>query len=1021
MKYSTVVEIGKYISKGSDIIQTNSGIRARYNKLVANGYTAENAANRVYFELGLSTIASLIVMGQIGDEAFLLGALVATGIVPEGAPIVAPVGGVVSLVSTGIVVNGVTGKLAEIMAEPFFDADGLPITDEVDLNKIPSQISMPEPKIKFYFKAPEQAELQASDPLLIDIDGDGIKTTSLLNGHFIDHQSDGFSELSAWVSDEDGILFIDKNNNGVIDNGSELFGENYVKLDGANATTGFDALADLDSNNDGIIDSSDTQFSNLKIQKGDGTILSLGAAGISSINLNASVVNQEDENGNIKIESGTFIKLDGTTGEIGSYSLLIDYTYSKPNQDIEISDVVIELPNFVGTGKTYNLHEAIMLDISGILKTKVESFISLTTEEKDRIELLEQILIRWTGSENIDINSRGNNINAQHLAVLESFIGREFYSIYDAEHSDENTNPSNPNKQAGDLLETAYQKLKAYIYAELIGQSIVSDLIDLIDFNEKGFDLTDVVSLLQEEMQENYEAGRQRVLQFAKVIKGLTLEENTNFFDPKDDSCFYTTFTKDDRELKWLIDTIGKVPYTDEIGDGEGSAADDSYRLEEQGHFHALSGDDVAYGSDEEDSFSMCSGDDLVDAGDGNDIIDTHGGNDIVYAGAGNDIIHASDGNDIIYGGDGDDTIYPDHGDDFSWSEFGNDTIIGGKGNDTIISMTGDDTFIFNIGDGQDTIIEHQGVDTLYFGPNITWEDLTFTQSENDMVISINDTTDSITVKDWFAADDDGVYRYENHKIEIFEFADGSKHYKDEITVGNNTESITYNMSEMPDRIGVSGNYKSIVNLREGRNEIFTEENSDDTYVLSQEFSDVLIEDYSGNNKIVFDNENITLANTFFAYNEEGLEVWFDYFESHLQINGNNFSFEFSDGTTVTDLFNILTRDVSYTDYVMGNNLQELTLLGYDSVTVTGNDNNNLIRGNYGYTTFIGGLGDDRFESLYNTNDTYVFNINDGNDYIIDLGGNDTIQFGEGITTENINFLKDFENSSYERNLKKVA
>ena len=92
--------------------------------------------------------------------------------------------------------------------------------------------------------------------------------------------------------------------------------------------------------------------------------------------------------------------------------------------------------------------------------------------------------------------------------------------------------------------------------------------------------------------------------------------------------------------------------------------------------------------------------------------------------------------------------------------------------------MTGDDTFVFNLGDGQDTIIEHQGVDTLYFGPNITWEDLTFTQSENDMVISINDTTDSITVKDWFAADEDGVYRYENHKIEIFEFADGSKHTK---------------------------------------------------------------------------------------------------------------------------------------------------------------------------------------------------------------------------------------------------
>ena len=496
-----------------------------------------------------------------------------------------------------------------------------------------------------------------NDPLLIDLDSNGIKTTTVNKGKFFDHQSDGFKELSAWVSDEDGILFIDKNNNGVIDNGSELFGENYVKSDGTNATTGFDALADLDSNNDGVIDSSDTQFSNLKVQKGDGTILSLGEAGISSINLDFQNVNQTDENGNIKIESGTFVKTDGTVGELGSYALQMDYTNSIAGEYIEVSSAVEILPDIVGYGKVYDLHQAIMRDTTGELKTLVETFISSNTSESNRDSLLDQILFKWTNCETVIENSRGENINAKELAVVEAFMGKEFYSTYDAEHGDENTNPSNPNLQAGNLLETIYQKLKAYIYAELVGQSIVSDLIALIDFNEKGFDLTDVVSLLQQEMQENYEAGRQRVLQFAKVIKGLALEENTNFFDPKDDSCFYTTFTKDDRELKWLIDTIGKVPFEDEIGDGEGSAADDSYRLEEQGHFHSLSGDDVAYGSDGDDSFAMCSGDDLVDAGNGNDIIDTHGGNDIVYAGAGNDIIHASDGDDIIYGGDGDDTI----------------------------------------------------------------------------------------------------------------------------------------------------------------------------------------------------------------------------------------------------------------------------------------------------------------------------------------------------------------------------
>ena len=37
------------------------------------------------------------------------------------------------------------------------------------------------------------------DPLLIDLDGDGIETTTVENGVYFDHESDGFAELSAWV------------------------------------------------------------------------------------------------------------------------------------------------------------------------------------------------------------------------------------------------------------------------------------------------------------------------------------------------------------------------------------------------------------------------------------------------------------------------------------------------------------------------------------------------------------------------------------------------------------------------------------------------------------------------------------------------------------------------------------------------------------------------------------------------------------------------------------------------------
>jgi hypothetical protein len=54
-----------------------------------------------------------------------------------------------------------------------------------------------------------------------------------------------------------------KNNNGKIDDGSELFGNNTILSNGNKAANGFEALKDLDSNNDGKIDNQDTNFNNM--------------------------------------------------------------------------------------------------------------------------------------------------------------------------------------------------------------------------------------------------------------------------------------------------------------------------------------------------------------------------------------------------------------------------------------------------------------------------------------------------------------------------------------------------------------------------------------------------------------------------------------------------------------------------------------------------------------------------------------------------------------------------------------
>lgn len=110
------------------------------------------------------------------------------------------------------------------------------------------------------------AEVQTS-PLIVDLDGDGVETTSVANGIYFDHDGNGFAEKSGWVGKDDGLLVRDINGNGQIDNGTELFGNNSVLSNGQKAKNGFEALKDLDSNQDYVFDQNDAAWNEVKVWK----------------------------------------------------------------------------------------------------------------------------------------------------------------------------------------------------------------------------------------------------------------------------------------------------------------------------------------------------------------------------------------------------------------------------------------------------------------------------------------------------------------------------------------------------------------------------------------------------------------------------------------------------------------------------------------------------------------------------------------------------------------------------------
>ncbi|WP_429326016.1 calcium-binding protein [Paraburkholderia sp. GAS348] len=768
------------------------------------------------------------------------------------------------------------------------------------------------------------------DPLILDIDGDGIHTTNPDNSNaYFDFDGSGSRTHTGWISAGDGFLVLDRNHNGTIDSGAELFSNFTPLTNGTLAANGFDALREFDLNKDGVIDHNDAIWSSLRIWRdanGDGTsqsgeLLSLDELGIISINLSKDATIRTLENGNMVRGSGSFVQMvDGVPVERDMQEIWFgqDTLHQKFDTAIPLRDDVVAMPYVQGAGNVRDLWQAASLDTAeGVaLRTLLDQI----TQAKTAVEqqaLIEPLLKAWAATSGMTtsqsltesgkrtITGSANDVDwISRLTVLEKMSG----TMLGANAS----GTVNLSGTRGQYVSKAWSTLVESVYKAIAMQTVWMPYLDAIgyDVNEAGQVHADFNGMMSKLKAAESVIGATDV---AFILAGLTRAFGVNWllqgFDVGVELRTYVEAHQSDA-MREVLGQLGVV-----FGDG------------------TLNGKS------------------------------TGSSGSILIGFTGKDVLNGGDGDDILLGGDGNDTLYGGAGDD---------VLDGGAGDDLLVGGTGSDTYLFGRRSGNDTIDEvydlyGNDTDVVLFDADIRPQDVTVRRDGQgyDLLLTISGTNNVLRVKtQFFQSGGSSVFGY---GIEQFKFADGTIWTKQDValmalqgTPGNDV-LVGYNGDDVLDGgagndllIGGAGSDTYLLGRHSGNDTI------EEAYDPNGKDTDVVLFDADikpGDVTVRRDGQGYDLLLTISGSNNV-LRVKSQFFQSGgSSVFGYGIEqFKFADGTTWTK------QDVALMALqgTPGNDV----LVGYN-----GDD---VLDGGAGNDLLIGGTG----------SDTYLFGRHSGNDTI---------------------------------------
>lgn len=594
-------------------------------------------------------------------------------------------------------------------------------------------------------KLPWEGKYHIVDPMILDLDGDGIETMTAgqYQGALFDHNKDGIRTATGWVKPDDGLLVLDRNGDGIINNGGELFGDSTLLADGSRAAHGYAALVELDSNGDGKVDAADEKFADLRVWRdlnSDGIstaseLFTLEELGIASLDTAYKNIHTGLAGGNTLVQQGSFIKADGSSGQMGDVNFVVNNLYGNYADKIALTPEQMQAANLQGIGGLRDLREAAAL--SEKLALALKAYSEADSKEAQQA-LLENLVEQWaatnpyfgaeisisnqltlTSSEGIALTpaqakAMQNQIfmvseerqqmldeTARKLAIVNAFSGirSSFVGVY---------NEATFGKVAA-VADKQYATLMKSIYEGLLFQTRLQPYLNAVTFTLANGSFEPDFSGIKTAFEMVHAENPKKA--FVDLSEFIVFSQNNNKPVFAELSTLLTQITYDAVNAGQL-DEYAQVLSRN--------------TLEGLGHKLGTDGKDVFYGNNL---------------------------SNYLMGADGNDTLHGRGGDDILSGGTGDDELY---------GGAGKDTLIGGTGNDKLEGGNGEaDTYIFAAGHGQDIVNDYGSnqahTDTLRFEGAVL-ADAVFTRSDNDLVIKAFGAEDAVAVSNYFSSN--SGYRY---------------------------------------------------------------------------------------------------------------------------------------------------------------------------------------------------------------------------------------------------------------------